>query len=47
MIKKIKDLTKEDIEKICDNYWSCRKCPLYNPIGLHDCILEEEIEVDE
>lgn len=47
MKKKIEDLTQEDKEKICDKYWSCSECPLYNPYGLEDCILNIEVEVDE
>ncbi len=29
MKKKIRDLTNEDVDKICKNYVSCEKCPLY------------------
>lgn len=47
MKKKIKDLTREDITNICDKYWNCQQCPLYNPYGLEDCILEQEVEIDE
>lgn len=28
MLKKIKDLTKEELESICDKYEYCKTCPL-------------------
>lgn len=35
--KKIKDLTEEDVDKICDKYGECnKKCPLYT-LPLLDC----------
>ena len=53
MKKKIKDLTDEEIEKICDNnhkkYKTCYDCPLQ--IGEDSCFkyldLGKEIEVNE
>lgn len=29
MLKRIKDLTKEELEIVCDNHSKCNKCPLY------------------
>ena len=58
MKKKIKDLTREEFDKICEKYDnSCYGCPfkhLYNCRDLRDYLksqdhlkmLEEEIEVD-
>lgn len=51
--KKIRDLTNEEIEKICDKYRKkpeiCCGCPL--EVGEYSCLrcldLDEEIEVEE
>ena len=53
MIKKVKDLTNEEMKKFCDKnyqkYHTCYDCPLQ--IGEHYCFkfldLEQEIEVEE
>ena len=53
MKKKIKDLTWEEANKICDKQHSCSMCPLYCDIEL--CLkdlmaeekLEQEIEVED
>jgi len=59
MKKKIKDLTDEECQKICDKYHNCDICPLYGiaaclTIGIHIPLkfvsaedLEREVEVDE
>lgn len=40
MKKKIKDLTKEDVNKICNKrHDSCKHCPLYK-LPLLECDLE-------
>lgn len=54
--KKIKDLTVEETEKICDNHYSCDNCPL-NTYSYIPCMkniiqsckenLEKEVEVEE
>ena len=52
MKKKIKELTDEEIEKICDDnykkYKSCYNCPLQ--VGEHSCFkfldLNQEIEIE-
>jgi len=54
MKKKIRDLTKEEIEKLCDNYFekhkNCQSCPLN---GINNCLkylglnLDQEIEVED
>lgn len=54
MKKKIKDLTHDEIDSICDSYdcGECTKCPFYTPLSeLCKCCEiykygEEEIEVD-
>lgn len=51
MLKKLKDLTNEEMEKICDSnyqkYHTCYECPLQ--IGESNCFkfldLDQEIEV--
>ena len=53
MLKKIKDLSKEEIEKICRNHNYCSICALSFPDS-RTCLndrgikekLEEEVEVD-
>lgn len=53
MKKKMRDLTEEEFEKVCDNnykkYKTCYGCPLL--IGDDSCFkyldLDQEIEVDE
>lgn len=56
MKKKIKDLTVEEVEKICDKQTDCDNCPLDIPscrICMKDItiynigFLEKEIEVEE
>lgn len=52
MKKKIKDLTLEEIYRICDRNESCDNCPLIDgifPCGINNCSFMEdkEIEVDE
>lgn len=52
MKKKLKNLTLDEIARICKKY-SCRKCPLYNIDGCEENFvyatkeaLEKEIEYD-
>ena len=51
MKKKIKDLTLEEMNKICKKQFTCRNCPLKS--SFKTCIkywgvyLEREVEVDE
>ena len=53
MKKKIKDLTLEEAEKICENQYNCRCCSLF--IDIDNCFkdllreekLEQEIEVED
>lgn len=54
MKKKIKDLTLEEINKVCDKYLYCAQCPMFHNYTF--CIkreewlrayLEQEVEVDE
>ena len=50
MKKKIKDLTIEEIKKICRKYMDCEACPLDLspcPATIYDEDLKREIEVDE
>ena len=56
MKKKIKDLTREEVDKICNKYVSCDGCPFellncrdlrnYLKFQDHLRILEQEIEVE-
>ena len=52
MKKKIKDLTEEEVIKICDNH-SCKRCPLFDYESCHcktnllELYGEEEIEVED
>lgn len=53
MKKKIKDLTLEEAEQICENQYNCRCCVLF--IDIDECFkdllreekLEQEIEVED
>lgn len=57
MKKKIKDLTREEVDKICNKYVSCDRCPfellncsdlrIYLKFQNHLKMLEQEIEVNE
>lgn len=53
MKKKIKNLTNNGIESICNKYPSCLGCPLYIPCdtsckdGYPSNYGEEEVEVDD
>lgn len=54
--KKIKDLTVEETEKICDKHYVCNECPLDTP-SYKPCMkniiqsykedLDKEVEVEE
>ena len=50
MLKKIKDITKAEMEAICDKYDDCNLCPLSRLIGckfdpFYKDDDEEEVEV--
>ena len=53
MIKKIKDLTKKERNKICSKYFNednCSKCPFCVGKGRMNCFkgkLNQEVEVDD
>lgn len=49
MKKKIKDLTFEEKEKICDRQLTCEDCPLRlanDILGSFACAYDEEVEVE-
>ena len=52
MKKKIKDLTLEEVKKICEKYQDekgiCEDCPFkWCPMPSKSIVLEDEVEVDE
>ena len=44
MLKKIKDLTEEEIKKICEERERCADCPLMLYKNANICLLDMEIK---